>query len=71
MAKVLQQKQLYKYQMKIFTNIFVSLFYIGYFKKWPGTIASLVSIVILYSVVELYIISNVIFICFFVLILWY
>tara|TARA_Y100000996_G_scaffold317840_1_gene253997 strand:- start:901 stop:1374 length:474 start_codon:yes stop_codon:yes gene_type:complete len=54
--------------MKIFTNIFVSLFYIGYFKKWPGTIASLVSIVILYSVVELYIISNVIFICFFVLI---
>ena len=68
MAKVLQQKQLYKYQMKIFTNIFVSLFYIGYFKKWPGTIASLVSIVILYSVVELYIISNVIFICFFVLI---
>ena len=39
--------------MKILTNIFVSLFYSGYFKIWPGTFASFVSILILFPIVNL------------------
>ena len=38
--------------MKKFTEVFVSLFYTGYFKKWPGTFATLVSILILYPIFE-------------------
>ncbi len=38
--------------MKKFTEFFVSLFYTGYFKKWPGTFATLVSILILYPIFE-------------------
>ena len=34
--------------MKTFSNLFVSLLYIGYFKFIPGTIASIISILILF-----------------------
>ena len=51
-----------------FTNLFVSLFYSGYFKKWPGTFASLISIVILYPIIELNIFSKNIFIYIFIFI---
>ncbi len=43
--------------MKIITNIFVSLFYTGYFKIWPGTFASFVSIIILLPIIEYKILS--------------
>ena len=51
-----------------FTNLFVSLFYSGYFRKWPGTFASLVSILILYPIIELNIFSKNIFIYIFIFI---
>ena len=54
--------------MKIITNIFVSLFYSGYFKIWPGTFASFISIVILFPIVEYDILSKEIFIIVFFLI---
>tara|TARA_B100000945_G_C20404849_1_gene609408 strand:+ start:1225 stop:1698 length:474 start_codon:yes stop_codon:yes gene_type:complete len=54
--------------MKILTNIFVSLFYSGYLKKWPGTFASLLSIVLLFPIIKLNIISIEIFILVFILI---
>jgi len=43
--------------MKILTNIFVSLFYSGYFKIWPGTFASIVSIAILFPIINFNLIS--------------
>ena len=43
--------------MKILTNIFVSLFFSGYFKVWPGTFGSLISIIILYPLIKFNIIS--------------
>ena len=43
--------------MKILTNTFVSLFYSGYFKIWPGTFASIVSIAILFPVINFNLIS--------------
>ena len=54
--------------MKILTNIFVSLFYSGYLKKWPGTFASLLSIALLFPIIKLNIISIEIFILVFILI---
>ena len=54
--------------MKILTNIFISLFYSGYVKKWPGTFASLLSIVLLFPIIKLNIISIEIFILVFILI---
>ena len=54
--------------MKILTNIFVSLFYSGYVKKWPGTFASLLSIALLFPIIKLNIISIEIFILVFILI---
>ena len=36
--------------MRILTDIFISLFYSGYFKIWPGTFASLISILILFPI---------------------
>ena len=51
-----------------FTNLFVSLFYSGYFNKWPGTFASLISILILYPIIELNIFSKNIFIYIFIFI---
>ena len=54
--------------MKILTNIFVSLFYSGYFKIWPGTFASIISILILFPIIEYNLISREIFIFFFIFI---
>ena len=54
--------------MKILTNIFVSLFYSGYFKIWPGTFASVISILILFPIIEYNLISREIFIFFFIFI---
>ena len=54
--------------MKIITNIFVSLFYSGYFKIWPGGFASFISIAILFPIVEYDILSKEIFIIVFFLI---
>tara|TARA_B100002052_G_C15421214_1_gene392868 strand:- start:36 stop:509 length:474 start_codon:yes stop_codon:yes gene_type:complete len=54
--------------MKIFTNIFVSLFYVGYVKLLPGTFGSLVSLIILFPICEFEIISKQLFITFFIVI---
>ncbi len=54
--------------MRIFTNIFVSLFYTGYIKILPGTFASLISILILFPIVEYNLVSLQIFIIFFIII---
>ena len=54
--------------MKIFSNIFVSLFYSGYFKLWPGTFGSLVSIILLYPIVAYNLITINILIIIFILI---
>ena len=43
--------------MKILTNTFISLFYSGYFKIWPGTFASMVSIAILFPIINFDLIS--------------
>ncbi len=53
--------------MNTFTNIFVSLFYFGYFKKWPGTLASIVSIIIIFPIIEFNIVSKIILIIFFII----
>tara|TARA_B100000674_G_C37637206_1_gene821629 strand:+ start:164 stop:640 length:477 start_codon:yes stop_codon:yes gene_type:complete len=53
--------------MKIFVNIFISLFYSGYIKKWPGTFASFISICIIFPIVELDLISPNIMIFIFIL----
>ena len=68
MERVLLQNQLFKYQMKIITNTFVSLFYSGYFKIWPGTFASFISIVILFPMMEYELVSLEIFVVFFIII---
>ncbi len=61
--------------MKKLTNIFVSLFYIGYFPKWPGTMASFISILVLYPIIKLEMITPKIliffFICMFILSLFF
>ena len=54
--------------MKNLTNIFVSLFYSGYFKIWPGTFASFISILILYPLINFNFISLKIFIIIFIII---
>ncbi len=54
--------------MKTLTNIFVSLFYSGYFKSGPGTFASLMSIIILFPIIEFELISIEYFIGIFILI---
>ncbi len=53
--------------MKNITNIFVSLFYSGYLKKWPGTFGSIMSILILYPIVEYKLIGTQFFITMFIL----
>ena len=53
--------------MRILTNLFVSLFYSGYFKFWPGTFASLISILILFPIIGLKLISLNIMIFIFIL----
>ncbi len=54
--------------MKILTDLFISLFYIGYSKKIPGTIASLFSIIILFPVFEYNVISYQLLILIFIII---
>ena len=54
--------------MKILTNIFVSVCYSGYIKKWPGTFASIISILLLFPVVKFGFVSKEIFIIIFILI---
>ena len=54
--------------MKTITNIFVSLFYSGYFKLWPGTFASVISILILFRVIKYQLVSQEIFIYIFFII---
>ncbi len=47
--------------MKIITNIFISFFYSGYFYKWPGTFASLITTIIFFPLVKFNLISSNIF----------
>ncbi len=54
--------------MNIITNIFVSLFYVGYIKFWPGTFSSIISLIILYPFVSLNLVNINIFIIFFLFI---
>ena len=54
--------------MRKITNIFVSLFYSGYFKIYPGTFGSFISILILFPVIKYKFLSFEIFIIFFILI---
>ena len=54
--------------MKKITNIFVSLFYSGYVKYLPGTFGSIISILILYPILKLNIVSINLFFFFFILI---
>ena len=54
--------------MKTITNIFVSLFYSGYFKLWPGTFASVISILIIFPVIKYQLVSQEIFIYIFFII---
>ncbi len=53
--------------MKILTNIFISLFYSGYFKFWPGTFASLVSILILFPIFNFNLVSLFVMILIFII----
>ena len=56
--------------MKIITDLFISLFYSGYFKFWPGTFSSLISILILFPIINYNLISfNTIIIIFILLFL--
>ncbi len=48
--------------MKNITNIVISLFYTGYLTKYPGTIASILSILILFPVIEFNLINFEIFV---------
>ena len=54
--------------MQVLTKIFVSLFYSGYFKIWPGTFASIISLLILFPIVEYNLVSAEIFIITFIII---
>ena len=54
--------------MKIFTKIFVSIFYIGYIKFASGTWGSLAAIIILYPIIKFTILSfEILIILFFIL----
>ena len=53
--------------MKTLTNIVVSVFFTGYFKIWPGTFASFISIIILFPMIKFNIFSFTNFICIFIL----
>ena len=54
--------------MKILTNIFISFFYTGYLKIWPGTFASLFSILFLFPIVEFDLINRKNLVIFFIII---
>ena len=53
--------------MKTLTNIFISVFFTGYFKIWPGTFASFISIIILFPIIKFNIFSFTNFVCIFIL----
>ena len=53
--------------MKIFTNLFVSIFFVGYIKFASGTWGSLASIIILYPVIKFSILSFEVLIIVFVI----
>ena len=54
--------------MRKITNFFVSLFYSGYFKIYPGTFGSFISILILFPIIKYKLLSFEIFIIIFSLI---
>ena len=54
--------------MKKITNLFVSLFYSGYFKIYPGTFGTIISILILFPIIKYKILSFETIISVFVLI---
>ena len=54
--------------MKKITNIFVSLFYIGYSKIFPGTIGTFFSIIIIFPIIKYNIVPFELFLFFFILI---
>tara|TARA_B100001057_G_scaffold467642_1_gene525987 strand:+ start:1899 stop:2372 length:474 start_codon:yes stop_codon:yes gene_type:complete len=54
--------------MRKITNLFISLFYSGYFKNYPGTFGTFISILILFPIKKYNILSFEIFIVFFILI---
>ena len=54
--------------MKKITNLFVSLFYSGYFKIYPGTFGTIISILILFPIIKYKILSFEIIISVFVII---
>ena len=54
--------------MRRITNIFVSLFYSGYFKIYPGTFGTIISILILFPIIKYKILSFETIISVFVLI---
>ena len=55
--------------MRLITDIFVSFFYVGFLKKWPGTYASLLSIGILFPFFEFKIFSIEIFVLFLIIVI--
>ncbi len=50
----LQLSQLYKLQMKNFTRFFISIFFVGYIKFAPGTWGSLVSLLIMFILFNIF-----------------
>tara|TARA_B100001057_G_scaffold353300_1_gene355138 strand:+ start:683 stop:1156 length:474 start_codon:yes stop_codon:yes gene_type:complete len=48
--------------MRNFTNLFVSLFYSGYFKIYPGTFGTFISLLILFPIIKFELLSFNIFI---------
>lgn len=53
--------------MKVLSKIFISFFYSGYLKIWPGTFASIISIIVLFPIVSSDLISSRIFIIIFIM----
>ncbi len=54
--------------MRKVSNLFVSLFYSGYFKIYPGTFGTIISILILFPIIKYKILSFEIIVSFFILI---
>ena len=53
--------------MKILTNIFVSIFFIGYIKLASGTLGSLASIIIIFPIIKFTSLSFEILVCVFII----
>ena len=54
--------------MKFITNIYISFFFTGYFKYWPGTLASIVSLIVLFPLINSNLISKISLILIFIII---